>query len=115
MQNRAWGLGTPTDLAASNTQDPDLCPLYMRTGTKMRLGGWAVFSQNTDTDTRGRGSQEFQPPVHDERYSLPDIGVCVQGDLKAVIYGQARAGSSRPRSSPRETFEEALKSCGTCG
>ncbi len=25
-----------------------------------------------------------------ERYGLPDFGVCVQGDLKAVIYGQVR-------------------------
>jgi hypothetical protein len=24
-----------------------------------------------------------------ERYGLPDFGVCVQGDLKAAIYGQA--------------------------
>jgi len=29
-------------------------------------------------------------PLHDGRYGLPDIGVCVQGDLKAVIYGQVR-------------------------
>jgi hypothetical protein len=38
MQNRAWGLGTPTDLAASNTQDPDLCPLYMAHRHKDALG-----------------------------------------------------------------------------
>jgi hypothetical protein len=38
--------------------------------------------------------------------------MCVQGDLEAVIYGQARR-SSRSRSSARETFEEALKSRGT--
>jgi hypothetical protein len=35
------------------------------------------------------GRQDLRPLVHDERYGLPDIGVCVQGDLKAVIYGQA--------------------------
>jgi hypothetical protein len=28
MQNRAYGPGTPTDLATSNTQGPDLGPLY---------------------------------------------------------------------------------------
>jgi len=27
--------------------------------------------------------------VHYERSGLPDLRVCVQGDLKAVIYGQA--------------------------
>ena len=32
----------------------------------------------------------LRPPVHDERYDLPDIGVCVQGDLTAVTYGKAR-------------------------
>jgi hypothetical protein len=40
--------------------------------------------------------------------------MCVQGDLKAVIYGQAR-WPSRPRSSATETFEEALKSYGYLG
>ena len=40
--------------------------------------------------------------------------VYVQGDLKAASNGEA-AGSSRPRSSARETFEEALKSRGTYG
>jgi hypothetical protein len=38
----------------------------------------------------GRGSQVFTGVVNYERYGLPDLGVCVQGDLKAVIYGQAR-------------------------
>jgi hypothetical protein len=43
----------------------------------MRLGGCAASSQNTDTDTGGQGSQAFRPPVHDERYGLPDIGVYI--------------------------------------
>jgi hypothetical protein len=25
-----------------------------------------------------------------DRYGLPDLGVCIQGDLKAVIDGEAR-------------------------
>ncbi len=27
---------------------------------------------------RGRGRQELRPPVHDERWGLPDIGVCTR-------------------------------------
>jgi hypothetical protein len=39
---------------------------------------------------RGQGgSQVLRPPVHDERYDLPDIDVYTS-DLKAVEYGQTR-------------------------
>ena len=44
---------------------------------KMRSGGCVPFSQDTDTDTRGRGSQELRPRVHDERYGLPSMDVCI--------------------------------------
>ncbi len=49
-----------------------------------------AFSQNTDTDTGAKGSQVLTGVVDYERYGLPDLGVCVQGDLKALEYGQAR-------------------------
>ena len=42
----------------------------------MRLGGWAATSQNTDVDT-GEGVSGVTPPVHDERYGLPDMGVYI--------------------------------------
>jgi hypothetical protein len=53
----------------------------------MRSGQYAASRQDDDT---GEGYQELQPRVLYERYGLPDIGACVQGDLKAAIYGQAR-------------------------
>jgi hypothetical protein len=53
----------------------------------MRSGQYATSRR--DADTRA-GYQELGPPVHDERYGLSDIGVCVQGVLTAVIYSQAR-------------------------
>ena len=43
---------------------------------KMRLGGWAATSQNTDVDT-GEGVSGVTPPVHDESYGLPDMGVYI--------------------------------------
>jgi hypothetical protein len=41
---------------------------------KMRLGACAASSQDTDYAGAG-GGQELRPPVHDERYGLPDMGV----------------------------------------
>jgi hypothetical protein len=38
----------------------------------------------------GRGSQVLTGVVGYERYGLPDMDVCIQGDLKAVIDGEAR-------------------------
>jgi hypothetical protein len=39
MQNRAYGPGTPTESATSNTQGPDLCPpLYIAHRHKDALG-----------------------------------------------------------------------------
>jgi hypothetical protein len=63
---------------------------------------------------RGRGVVRSFDPGSVTRGTVCLTSVCVQGDLEAFIYGQARR-SSRPRSSARETFKEALKSCGTCG
>jgi hypothetical protein len=57
---------------------------------KMRLGGCAAPSQHTDADTGVRGWQESSTPLQYGRSSLPDFGVYIQGDLKAVIHGQAR-------------------------
>jgi hypothetical protein len=39
----------------------------------------------------GRGWQVLMGVVDYERSDLPDFGVCVQGDLKAVIFGQVRS------------------------
>ncbi len=41
---------------------------------KMRLGKYVTPLRKL---IRGRGSQEFGTPVHDERYSLPDMDVCI--------------------------------------
>jgi hypothetical protein len=60
------------------------------------------------------GGQELRSPVHDGRYGLPDIGVSTRQYEGPYIWS-GPAGPSRPRSSARETFEEALKSRGTCG
>jgi hypothetical protein len=55
---------------------------------RMRLGGCAASSQNTDADTGVGGWQELIT-----RSIMGGLAcltsVCVQGDLKAVIYGQA--------------------------
>jgi hypothetical protein len=45
---------------------------------KMRLGGCAASSQNTDTDTGVGVVRSYDPRS------------TIQGDLKAAIYGQAR-------------------------
>jgi hypothetical protein len=55
---------------------------------KMRLGGCSACSQNTDTDTGVGGSQEFRPRST-MRGTACLTSVCLQGDLKAAIYGQA--------------------------
>jgi hypothetical protein len=48
-----------------------------------------AFSQNTDTDTGGGVVRSFDPgPV--TRGTACLTSVCVQGDLKASIYGQTR-------------------------
>jgi hypothetical protein len=60
---------------------PETSPLlkadhYMlRVRMKMRSGAYASSRQDTDYAGAG-GGQELRPPVHDERYSLPDFGVC---------------------------------------
>jgi hypothetical protein len=55
----------------------------------MRLGGCVAFSQNTDTDTGAGAVRSFDPEsVTRGRACL--TSVCVQSDLKAAIYGQAR-------------------------
>ena len=56
---------------------------------KMRLGGCVAFSQNTDADTGGGVVSSFDPgSVTGGTACL--TSVCVQGDLKAAVYGQAR-------------------------
>ena len=77
----------------------------------MRLGAYASSRQDTDTDTGGGVVTRFDPGSV-TRGTACQTQMCVQGDLKALICGQA-VGSSRPRSSPTETFEEVLKGGGT--
>jgi hypothetical protein len=45
------------------------------TGVKMRSGRYVAPRQDAKT---GEGYQELRPRVHDERYGLPDIGVCTR-------------------------------------
>jgi hypothetical protein len=81
---------------------------------KMRLSRCAASSQNTDAD-RGPGVvRSYDPRVAYRRYGLPDMDVCTSC-LEGLNMRLGRLGSSRPRSSALETFEEALKSCVTCG
>jgi hypothetical protein len=63
---------------------------------------------------RGWGAVRSFDPGSVTRGTVCLTSVCIQADLKAVVYSQA-TGSLRPRPSPRETFEEAFKSFGTCG
>jgi hypothetical protein len=44
----------------------------LRVRIKMRSGRYAPPRQDADT---GEGYQELRPPVHDERYGLPDMDV----------------------------------------
>src|SRR5215213_3299491 len=64
---------------------------------KMRSGGCVASSQNDDADTGGGVVRSFDSGSV-TRGTACLTKVCVQGDLKAVIYGQA-GRSSRPRSS----------------
>jgi hypothetical protein len=66
------------------------------------------------TTMRGWGAVRSFDPGSVTRGTVCLTSVCIQADLKAVVYSQA-TGSLRPRPSPRETFEEAFKSFGTCG
>jgi hypothetical protein len=61
--------------------------LHMR--IMMRLGGCVAFSQNTDTDTGAGVVRSFDPGSYIEDPACL-ASVCVQGDLKAAIHGQAR-------------------------
>jgi hypothetical protein len=51
-QNRTQGPDTPTESAASNTQGPDLCPLYIAHRQKDALGPIRGTPQDAD---RGQG------------------------------------------------------------
>jgi hypothetical protein len=42
---------------------------------KMRLGGYAASSQNTDADRGARGWSRVTTPVHDEKCGLPNMDV----------------------------------------
>ena len=55
----------------------------------MRLGGCVASSQNTDTDT-GVGVVRSFDPGSVTRGKACLTSVCVQDDMKASIYGQAR-------------------------
>jgi hypothetical protein len=55
---------------------------------KMRLGGCAASSQNPDVDT-GVGVVRSFDPRSVTRGTACLTSVCVQGVLKAAIYGQA--------------------------
>jgi hypothetical protein len=55
----------------------------------MRSGGCVAFSQNTDTDT-GVGVVRSYDPGSVTRGTSCLTSVCIQGDIKALIYGQAR-------------------------
>ena len=54
----------------------------------MRLGGCAASSQNTDAD-RGRGVVRSLGLGSVTRGPACLASVCVHGDLKAFVYGQA--------------------------
>jgi hypothetical protein len=56
---------------------------------KMRLGGSAATSQNTDTDTGGGVVRRFDLGSV-TRGTACLTWMCVQGEMKAFIYGQAR-------------------------
>ena len=55
---------------------------------KMRLGGCVASSQNDDADT-GVGVVRSFDPGSVIRGTACLTSVCVQGDMKAVIFGQA--------------------------
>jgi hypothetical protein len=47
----------------------------LRVRIRMRLGGCAACSRNTDTDRGVGGWQELITPIHHGRYGLPDMDV----------------------------------------
>jgi hypothetical protein len=80
---------------------------------KMRLGGWAASSQNTDADTGvgGGGRQEFRPPVCYQRPALLTL-MRVQAALKAWSIALSPTSLSAC-SSATKAFEAALKDSGS--
>jgi hypothetical protein len=84
---RISGLRPIRPLRTHRAQTSD--PFILRTGIRMRSGAYASSRQDTDYEGLG-GGQELRSLVHDGRYGLPDCGMCTQGDLKAIVYGQAR-------------------------
>ena len=76
--------------SASDLSAPQGRPLHMlHLRIMMRLGGCAASSQNTDADT-GVGVVRCLTGWSIMRGPASLTSVCVQGDLKAFIYGQAR-------------------------
>jgi hypothetical protein len=67
----------------------------LRVRIKMRLGGWESCSEDTDAGVWGGVSRSFGPEstTRDPAWLT---WVCVQGDLKPVIYGQARRAFKDP-------------------
>jgi hypothetical protein len=55
----------------------------------MRLGAYASSRQDTDTDTGGGVVRSFDPGSV-TRGTACLTSVCLQGDMKALEYGQAR-------------------------
>ena len=89
LRNRAQVPGTPTDSAASNTEDPDLGPLYIRHRQNDVLGRIRVIASGYRLCGGGGVVRSFDPgSVTGATACL--TSVCVQGDLKAAIYGEAR-------------------------
>jgi hypothetical protein len=62
----------------------------LRARIKMRLGGCAASSQNDDADTEGGVVRCFDPGSV-TRGTPCLTWVCLQGDIKASIHGQARS------------------------
>jgi hypothetical protein len=83
----------------------------LRVRIRMRSGGCAACSQNTDTDRGVGGWQELITPIHYGRYGLPDTDVHMSR-FEGRNMGLAR-GSSKTRATPSTAFEAALKDRGT--
>jgi hypothetical protein len=82
MQNRANGTVTPTDSAASNTEDPDLAPLYIRHRQNDVLGRIRVIGSGYRLCGGGGGGQEFMGRLIAEG-PIVLTRMCVQAVLKA--------------------------------
>jgi hypothetical protein len=101
------GPDSPTDSATSNTQGPELCPLYIAHRQKDALGRIRGTPQDAHT---GVGYQEFMGAVDYKRSGLPDIGV--YKPLRGPQHGVRVLGSSRTHAVALTAFEAALEGHG---